>query len=165
MKKINVILGASLLAVSMGAFAAGISSSAPSSSSSAITTPASVAPVAANDISVKNPSIQTMPNGAMAAAVFMELDNKGAKPEFLVAANSPVATQTQLHRMVEQNGVESMRQIDRIAIKPNSDRELQKGGLHVMLMGLKQPLKSGDKVPVTLIFADGSSVAVEAMVG
>lgn len=147
MKKISWALGLVLFAASSIALAANQSTTA-------------------DVIVIKTPKIQmSSMMGSNAAEVFMELDNKSRYPHFLKAAYSPVAAQTQLHLTVHQNGYESMRQVERILIKPNSDRQLQPGGLHVMLMGLKQPLKKGDTIPVVLIFSDGSNVSVNAQVG
>ena len=56
-----------------------------------------------------------------------------------------------------------MRQIPRLAVVPGKTTELKPGGYHVMLMDLKQPLKAGDSVPITLMFekADKSRQTVE----
>jgi periplasmic copper chaperone A len=121
-------------------------------------------PLAADDISVKTPDIKVVTTDATSAEVFMELDNSSTRPCILIAANSPVAVQTQLHETITKHGKSEMDQVKTIVIKPHGDKELKLGGFHVMLMGLKQPLKLGDNVPVTLIFADGSSLQVTAPV-
>lgn len=120
--------------------------------------------LAADNIVIKTPEVQVVSTGPSSAEVFMELDNKGTTPIALVAANSPVAVQTQLHTTVHKKGGDTMRQVREIVVKPKGDTELQQGGLHVMLMGLKQSLKQGDAIPVLLVFADGSSMTINATV-
>jgi periplasmic copper chaperone A len=60
-----------------------------------------------------------------------------------------------------------MRAIPGIEIKPGAKAELKPGGFHIMLLDLKQPLKVGDKIPMTLVFEKAGkievSVAVEDM--
>ena len=57
-----------------------------------------------------------------------------------------------------------MRAVPAIEIKAKGETALKPGGLHIMLIDLKQPLKEGGSVAVTLGFADGSSKVVEAPV-
>lgn len=120
--------------------------------------------VAANDVSVETLDVQLVGKDAANAEVFMELENRGTRPYALVAANSPVAVQTQLHETLRKNNTSEMEQVKSILIEPHSDRVLKVGGFHVMLMGLRQPLKPGDNIPLTLIFADGSSLQITAPV-
>jgi copper(I)-binding protein len=123
------------------------------------------ASLAANNIVVKSPEILLMQKDDGSAEAFMELDNKGNQTAILIAANSMTANQTLLHKMVERNDIEVMKPVNKILIRAHSDTELQTGGFHVMLMGLKQTLHKGDAVPILLIFNDGSSLTVHAVVG
>jgi copper(I)-binding protein len=47
-----------------------------------------------------------------------------------------------------------------VDLKPGATTELRPGGFHVMLEGLQQPLKQGDKVPLTLTFERAGSIEV-----
>jgi copper(I)-binding protein len=121
--------------------------------------------LASDDITVKTPDTAVVITDSTLAQVFMELDNNGTKSHTLIAATSPVAKEVELHETTHKHGKKAgMEQIKDIVIKPHSDEELKMGGFHVMLMGLKQPLKPGDNVPITLIFSDGSSLQVVAPV-
>ncbi len=75
---------------------------------------------------------------------------KGAR---LVSGASPVAGIVEIHEMAMEGSVMKMRALpnglDLPAGKPVA---LKPGGYHVMLMDLKQQLKAGDTVPVTLVF-------------
>jgi copper(I)-binding protein len=88
---------------------------------------------------------------------FMTIANAGAKPVTLLRAESPVAGAVEMHSSsMSANGVMSMRREDKVAFSP--------GGYHFMLLGLKQPLTSGQKAPVTLIFENGRRAMVELTV-
>jgi len=67
----------------------------------------------------------------------------------LVGVSSPVAA-AELHEMKMDNNVMRMRQISSLDLPKMQDVQLKPGGYHVMLMGLKQQLKAGDTVPITL---------------
>ena len=87
-----------------------------------------------------------------ASGAFMQLS--ADKTTRLVAAQSPVAKVAELHEMVMDNNVMKMRQIPGLDIVPGSTLDLKPGGFHIMLIELKQQLKGGDVVPITLIFED-----------
>lgn len=72
----------------------------------------------------------------------------------LVAVQSPVAGVAEIHEMAMENDVMKMRQIPGLDLAAGRTMELKPGGFHVMLMDLKQPLKGGEQVPITLVFED-----------
>jgi copper(I)-binding protein len=80
----------------------------------------------------------------------------------LVAASSPVADKMEFHSMSRENGMMEMRAIDAINLPAGKTVDLEASGKHVMLVGLKQPLKAGDSVPFTLTvqYADNSRTKV-----
>ena len=57
-----------------------------------------------------------------------------------------------------------MRQVPAIEIKAGGETQLQPGGLHIMLIELKAPMREGDNIAITLGFDDGSSKQVDAKV-
>ncbi len=74
----------------------------------------------------------------------------------LVEARSPVAGVVEIHEMAMENDVMRTRQVPGLDLAAGRTLELKPGGYHVMLMDLKQPLKAGDSVPLTLVFEDGA---------
>lgn len=118
----------------------------------------------ADQVSVVDPYVRLVPPGAMATAAFMTLKNGGDKDAKLVKAATTAAKVTELHTHLNEDGVMKMRQVPAIEIKAKSETVLQPGGLHVMMIDLKGPLKEGAKVGLTLGFDDGSSKQVEAVV-
>jgi hypothetical protein len=103
-----------------------------------------------------------MPGGAGAA--FMTIVNGGAVADRLVKAASPVAEVTELHTHLHEGGVMKMRAVPFIEVPANTATRLAPGGLHVMLIGLKAPLKEGETVPLTLSFEKAGELAVSVPV-
>lgn len=82
----------------------------------------------------------------------------------LVAASSPVAGVVEIHEMAMEGTTMKMRALPKgLALPAGQAVELKPGGYHVMLMDLKQPLKDGELVPVTLTIEgkDGKKETIE----
>lgn len=121
--------------------------------------------LASSQITVKTPKVEIYTKNTNSAEIYMELDNTSKNTYALIAANSPVANQVQLHKTIQEGqGQSMMRPVPKIEIPAKKDSELQPGGFHVMLMNLKNPLKIGEDVPFTLIFSDGSYLKLDAKV-
>jgi copper(I)-binding protein len=75
-----------------------------------------------------------------------------ASPDKLVGASTPIAGRAELHEHVDQGGVMRMRSVDAVPVRPGTPTVLKPGGLHVMLMELKRPLKEGDSFPMSFVF-------------
>jgi copper(I)-binding protein len=97
--------------------------------------------------------------GQQGGGGFMALTSP--KADRLLGGSTPVAERFELHTMQMQGDVMQMRQVDGIALPAGQKVELKPGGLHVMFIGLKQPLALGSKVPVTLKFEQAGEVKVE----
>lgn len=115
-------------------------------------------------ITVENPYVRLMPPNMPNTGAFMVIKNHSNADRKLVKAESPVAQTVQLHNHIHDGNVMRMREVPSVDIKANGEAVLQPGSLHIMLIGLKQPLKEGERVPLTLNFDDGSSLKVEAPV-
>jgi len=77
---------------------------------------------------------------------------------------SPVAATAELHQTVEESGVMKMTLVPVLVLAPGKSVTLKPGGYHVMLMGLKAPLKQGEHFPITLYFANSPPVTVEVQI-
>jgi periplasmic copper chaperone A len=84
----------------------------------------------------------------------------------LVAARSPVASVVEIHEMRMDGDVMRMRAVPGLELPAGKAVALKPGGYHVMLIDLKQPLKPGETVPVTLVIEgkDGKRETVELQV-
>jgi len=99
--------------------------------------------------------------GARNGVAYFTLTNHTGAPDRLIGASTPVAAKAELHRDEMQDGVMSMRPAGPLALEPGESATLAPGGLHLMLMGLKQPLKPGDRFPITLTFEHQAPLEVE----
>jgi copper(I)-binding protein len=119
---------------------------------------------AADTVSVVDPYVRLAPPNAPATGAFMVIKNGGDKDVKVVKADNPISRVTELHTHLNEGGVMKMRPVPGIDIKARGEAELKPGGLHIMMIDLRAPLKEGDVVPITLSFDDGSSKQVDARV-
>src|SRR5690606_16919218 len=89
-------------------------------------------------------------------AAYMKLVNNGSEPVELTHASSPVADSVMLHSTVEHEGMLHMMHVDSATIAAQGELLLQSGGMHLMLMDLKEALRDGEEAEITLHFSDGS---------
>lgn len=101
------------------------------------------------------PTVPGQQGGGGFMAVVSSQDDK------LVGGRTPVAQRFELHTMAMKGDVMEMRQVASVALPAGRKVEFKPGGLHVMFIGLKQPLALGTKVPVTLKFEKAGEVKVD----
>jgi copper(I)-binding protein len=107
------------------------------------------APVQAQPVAVKDAWVRAPAPGQKVAAAYMELESRG-NSMVLVGVASPIAGRAELHSTTVEGGVMRMRPAGNIELPAGKAVKLAPGGLHVMLMDLKRPLKPGEKVPLAL---------------
>ncbi len=111
---------------------------------------------------VAEPWVRATVQAQKVTGAFMQLTAPQATR--LVEARSPVAGVVEIHEMSMDKNVMKMRALpEGIALPAQQLVELKPGGYHVMLMDLKQQVKEGDSVPLTLVFegADKQRSSVE----
>lgn len=108
--------------------------------------------VHAQTVSVSAPWARATVPQQKATGMFMQL--KSNQDMALVSASSKVATHTEIHEMVMEGDVMTMREVKQVALPAGQAVDFKPGGLHVMFLGLKQPMQAGTSVPVTLTFKD-----------
>jgi copper(I)-binding protein len=100
-------------------------------------------------VSVQDPWVRGTVAQQKASGAFMTITSPVAGR--LVSASSPVAGVTEIHEMTMDGQVMRMRAVDGLDLPAGRAVQLKPGGYHVMLMELKQPLKAGETVPITLV--------------
>jgi periplasmic copper chaperone A len=103
---------------------------------------------AAADVKVDNAWARTPAPGQKNASAYVELTS--AADAALVSASSPFAGRVELHSMTLDGGVMRMRPLSRIELPAGRTVKLAPNGMHLMVLDLKQPLKTGDKLPLVL---------------
>lgn len=101
-------------------------------------------------VSVKEPWIRATVPQQKATGAFMQLSTVQATR--LVEASSPVAGAVEIHEMKMENNIMKMRQVNGVDVPAGKSVDLKPGGYHVMLLDLKEQMKEGASVPVTLVF-------------
>ena len=103
------------------------------------------------------PSLGASPNGV----AYLIVTNNGAETDRLIDVSGDVAGRVELHATLMEGDVMRMRPVkDGVEILPGQSVEIVPGGLHIMLMGLTEPLKEGDSFPLSLRFEHAGSVDV-----
>jgi len=95
--------------------------------------------------------------------VYLSITEHG-QADRLTGVSSPVAAKAELHETIDDHGVMKMRTVASLPVRPGKPLTLKPNGYHIMLMGLKHPLKAGDSVPLTLTFAKAGQVNAVATV-
>lgn len=117
------------------------------------------------DLHITDPYARATMPGQPAGGAFLTIENKGKEADRLVAASSPAAKSVEIHTMSMEGNVMKMREVADIELKPASKLVMKPGeGYHLMLMGLPQPLKAGDKFPMTLTFEKAGKTEVSVTV-
>ncbi|MCR9109892.1 copper chaperone PCu(A)C [Marivita sp. XM-24bin2] len=103
---------------------------------------------------------------AKSGAAFMMISNNGGSADRLVAVSSDAAARTELHmHLAGENGVMRMVHVEEgFELPADGMIAMQRGGKHVMLMGLAAPMAQGDIVTITLTFEQAGDIVVEVPV-
>lgn len=103
-----------------------------------------------------------VPSGLANGVGYARIVNAGRTPDRLLSAASPVAARVELHESMMMNGpmgaMSHMAPVAGLDVPAGGEARLAPGGRHLMLLGLKHALKSGETVPVTLVFAHAGRV-------
>ena len=113
------------------------------------------------DLVVDHPFAAASAKGVKAGAGYMSITNNGDTPDRLITVKADFPLE-QVHASVEKDGIAKMVHLDEgIELLPGETIELSPGGLHVMFMGLSEPLVEGEKVSATLVFETAGELEVE----
>lgn len=113
--------------------------------------------------SVDAPWVRPTAPGAKVGGAFMTLVG-GKEADRVVSGSSPVAGVVELHTHIMEGGVAKMRAIPVIEVPAGGKVELKPGGLHIMLINLKAPLKAGEVIPLKLRFEKAGEIEVNVPV-
>ncbi len=92
---------------------------------------------------------------------FLTIRNTGGEDDRLLAASSPAVASVEIHEMSMADGQMTMRALpEGLAIPAGGEVQLAPGGLHLMLIGVREPLAAGQTLPVELRFEKAGAVTV-----
>ncbi|WP_236822370.1 copper chaperone PCu(A)C [Anaerolinea thermolimosa] len=98
------------------------------------------------------------------SAIYLVIDNPTSEADTLLGAETDVAGSTELHRSSMENGMMMMEPQEKVSIDAKSRVVFEPGGLHVMLVGLKQDLHAGDTIRLTLNFEKAGAITLDVPV-
>ena len=120
---------------------------------------------AEDTITVTDAWVREVPPASTITAAYMKVANNGDEDDAITGASSTAAETTEIHlSSVDDKGVAKMEKVDGVAVSAGGTVELKPGSYHIMLIGLKEPLKGGENVEIVLDFEKAGKVTVNAPV-
>jgi len=98
------------------------------------------------------------------AATYFSLHNHTTTDDELIGATSTIANAVEIHESKMVNDVMTMNMVSSIPLKAGDELTFEPGGLHVMLVGIKQELQVGDKFNLVLRFKNHADITVKVKV-
>jgi periplasmic copper chaperone A len=114
-------------------------------------------------IQVEGAWARATPPGAKVGAAYLQITG-ACGADALIGAESGVAGKVEIHNMFSEDGRMRMRAIPQLAVPANQRVTLQPGSFHIMLLDIRQPLREGERVELTLLFEKAGRIPVVAHV-
>ena len=105
--------------------------------------------------------IRAMPPVSRVTAAYLKIQNDDKLEKVIISGSGDIAKSLEFHISKVEDGSASMEEVDHFTIPAGGRLELKEGGYHIMLRGLKRPLKVGELIPLRFTFADGMVRTVE----
>jgi copper(I)-binding protein len=104
------------------------------------------------------------PGAATIGAAYFAIVNPTGSADRVIAISSPIAERAEIHQHYLDGDVMRMRKVPSVDIGPGETVIFKPGGFHLMLINLKQPLRQGDRFPLTVEFEKAGDVHVDVTV-
>lgn len=117
-------------------------------------------PTRKGDLAIETPWARASIGVSRPAAAYLTIRNEGSKPEVLTGVSTSASKMAEVHEVTMVDGISRMGPAGAITIPAGSEVSLKPGGLHVMMMKLKQPLEKGESLDLTLTFKNTGPVEV-----
>ena len=121
----------------------------------------------AEGVKVQDAYARSASEMATTGAAFMVIHNQDGAPDRLIGVSSDIAARVELHTHREDsNGVMRMIHVEEgFDLPADGEIVMERGGHHVMFMGLTEPLKQGDMIDLTLTFEQAGETTITVTVG
>ena len=113
---------------------------------------------------IQQPWSRPLPEVTKNGAAYFTIMNHGNEDDRIIGASTPVAERAELHSHIHKDGVMKMEKQDSVDVPVHGTVMFEPGGLHVMLLGLTQPMTKGTEYPLTLEFEKSGMVEVTVRV-
>ncbi|MFC0219298.1 hypothetical protein FHS82_001526 [Pseudochelatococcus lubricantis] len=112
-------------------------------------------------IAIEQPWSRATAKGARVGGGYLGITNTGNEDDTLLSGSTDVAERVEIHEMAVVNGVMNMRKLtDGLAVPAGQSVALKPGSYHIMLIGLKRPLREGETFDASLEFRNAGTVPV-----
>ena len=118
----------------------------------------------AGTIYIVAPFSRALPPISKNGAVYLTLTNHGHLSDQLIGAATPIAEYTEIHTHRMEDGMMKMRKVDQVELPHNEEVTFVPGGNHIMLIGLSQTLKEGERFSLMLHFKEAGQTIVEVII-
>jgi len=125
---------------------------------------ASAHEIPAGALTISHPWSRATATSAKTGALYLTVANTGAEADHLLGVSTDVAERCELHLSGTSGNVMTMQMVDKVEVPAGGSASFAPMGAHVMLMGLKAPLKKGTSFPAILRFEKAGDVSVEVTV-
>jgi len=113
------------------------------------------------NIRLDNAYSREMPPSASNIAVYLTIRNVGSHGISLESISTEDAESAMIHRSTMENGMMAMEHLPELFISSRESVRLEPGGLHIMLEGLRRPLRAGNLIRMDLSFSNGVVLRVD----
>src|SRR5690606_26293903 len=125
---------------------------------------AAAATAQAQDVRVEQAWARATPPGAPVGGAFAVIENAGNAADRLLAVEAEICRVVEVHSTTHVDGRMQMRPVESVEIPAGGRVALEPGGLHLMLVDLKQPLEVGQRLPITFVFETAGRITVQASI-
>ena len=108
--------------------------------------------------------VREAPPTARMMAGYMTINNTGDAAVTVISISSPDFDSAEIHRTVIEEDIARMLPVKQLEIPANSQVKLEPGGLHLMLLGAKHPVRAGETVILIIHHSGGNPYTVSAPV-
>ena len=108
--------------------------------------------LAKGDLTLVRPQVRASLGRSPNTAAYVTIRNRGSRPDRLLSASCTCAARVEIHTHQMQGGVARMTRVPALAVPARGQAVLAPGGAHLMLIGLKQPVREGADPALTLVF-------------
>src|SRR5690625_4653469 len=119
---------------------------------------------AAQDIQIEDAWARASIGQVANSAAYLRIENSGEKPDRLIAVETTAAERAELHDHLMEDDIARMVEVEAIPVGAGESIALEPHGLHIMLIGLTEPLRAGDSVDLTLHFEEQGAMELDAEV-
>lgn len=115
-------------------------------------------------IKIDQPWSRATPGTASVGAAYLVIHNTDKTADRLIGISTPIAETAEIHTHVMDNGMMLMQQLPAVDLTPDEPAVFKPGGHHIMLIGLKQPLREGERFQLTLTFAQAHAITFDVAI-